>query len=497
MNAPLSSTWEAVIGLEIHAQLNTTTKLFTRARNQFGGEPNTHLSHPCTAQPGSLPILNRTAVTKAIRFGLAIHADVASMSLFDRKSYFYPDTPRNYQITQYYAPLLRGGHIEVILQDQTCHHCAIDRAHLEDDTGMLKHFPRFTGIDFNRAGAPLLEIVSKPCLHSPMMARSYAQEIRNLLICVDASDGNMEEGGFRMDANISVRPLGETALRPRVEIKNLNSFTFMEKALQHEIQRQITLYETYPNTPFLTLIPPGTYRWDQINKMTVLMRKKESADDYRYFPEPDLPPLIVSDTLIQSLKHHMPELPQARYLRYITKLQLSTEAASLLKQDYQLANYFDQAQALIPEIPAQLLANWILVEFRGRLTTNPPRSLTSANIHPKEVATLVASLYHKELTSAQAKECADEMVKHPNFTLQEILQHHPEWQGKIEDRDIDLWIEEVLQAHPNEVQQILNGRDRVFGFLVGEVMSKSKKKASPQVVTAKLQQRLRSLDREP
>src|SRR3990167_6076163 len=258
--------WEPVIGLEIHVQFNTQTKIFSPAPNHFGDEPNLNISNICTGQPGSLPVLNKEVVRKAVQFGLAVNAEIATVSTFDRKSYFYPDSPRNYQITQFENPLIKGG---------TVHACGqvfqIDRAHIEDDAGMLKHFTHFAGVDYNRAGAPLLEIVSKPCIHSAKEASAYAMAIRAIMLYLDASDGNMEEGSFRIDANISVRPKGETGLRPRIEIKNMNSFSFMEMAITSEISRQIGLYLSNPNTDHLELIPPGTYRWDPELKQTVLM----------------------------------------------------------------------------------------------------------------------------------------------------------------------------------------------------------------------------------
>ncbi len=274
--------WEPVIGLEMHVQLNTKTKIFSSAPNHFGDEPNVNISVVCTGQPGALPVLNKEVVKKAVQFGLAIGADITKISTFDRKSYFYPDSPRNFQITQFENPLVRGG--QVIADGKIF---KINRAHIEDDAGMLKHFSTFAGVDYNRAGAPLIEIVSEPCIHTAKEAVSYAMAIRAIMLYLDASDGNMEEGSLRIDANISVRPKGEKGLRPRIEIKNMNSFSFMEMAIDAEIARQISLYLNNPHRDPLDLIPPGTYRWDPELKQTVLMRKKESADDYRYFPEPD------------------------------------------------------------------------------------------------------------------------------------------------------------------------------------------------------------------
>src|SRR3990167_8844934 len=251
--------WEPVIGLEIHAQLNTRSKIFSPAPNHFGDEPNTNISYVCTGQPGTLPVLNKEAVRKAVQFGLAIGGTISPISTFDRKSYFYPDSPRNFQITQFETPLIRKGSITADVEGKT-KVFQINRAHIEDDAGMLKHFSTFAGVDYNRAGAPLIEIVSEPCMHTPKEAAAYAAAVRAIMLYLDACDGNMEEGSLRIDANISVRPKGEDALRPRVEIKNMNSFSFLEMAIESEISRQIALYIANPETPHLTLIPPGTYR---------------------------------------------------------------------------------------------------------------------------------------------------------------------------------------------------------------------------------------------
>src|SRR3984885_8731608 len=283
------SDWETVIGLEIHAELNTKSKLFSQAPNHFGDDPNTNITEVCTGQPGALPVLNREAVRKAVQFGCAIQAEVAKFSKFDRKSYFYPDSPRNFQITQYEQPIVIGGTViaEVNGEEKSF---AVNRVHLEDDAGMLKHFSTFAGVDYNRAGVPLIEIVSEPCIHSSREAVSYAMAVKAILQYIDASDCNMEEGSLRIDANISVRPLGETTLRNKIEIKNMNSFSNMEMALEVEIKRQIREYTLNADKSHKEVIKQATYRWDPDKKETVLMRRKEYAEDYRYFPEPDLVP---------------------------------------------------------------------------------------------------------------------------------------------------------------------------------------------------------------
>lgn len=288
----MNMKWEAVIGLEIHVQLNTKSKLFSPAPNHFGDEPNVNITEICTGQPGSLPVLNEEAVRKAVQFGLAVGATITNFSTFDRKSYFYPDSPRNFQITQFEHPIIKGGSITAEVEGKTMTF-EISHAHLEDDAGMLKHFSQFAGVDYNRAGVPLIEIVSQPCMHSAKEASSYAKAIKAIFQYLDASDCNMEEGSLRFDANVSVRHQGEKKLRDKVEIKNMNSFAFLELAIDSEIKRQIDLYTQNKD------IEPGTYRWDQERKKTILMRKKEMAADYRYFPEPDLVPIVLTDETIQ------------------------------------------------------------------------------------------------------------------------------------------------------------------------------------------------------
>ncbi len=289
MDHSVFAHWELVIGLEIHVELNTQTKLFSSAPNLFGSEPNTNISAICTGQPGTLPSLNQEAVKKAILFGLATSGHIAPYSRFDRKSYFYPDSPRNFQITQYEMPLIHGGHVtadvEGVSKTFKIHH-----THLEDDAGMLKHFSHFAGVDYNRAGVPLIEIVSEPCLHSAKDAIAYAMMIKAILQYLDVSDCNMEEGSLRMDANISVRPKGSQEYRTKIEIKNMNSFTFMGMAIEAEFKRQVKEYILNEGRDPKEVIEQATFRWDPEKKETVLMRKKESADDYRYFIEPDLPP---------------------------------------------------------------------------------------------------------------------------------------------------------------------------------------------------------------
>lgn len=480
--------WEPVIGLEIHVQLNTKSKLFSSAPNRFGDEPNTNISVVCTGQPGSLPVLNKEAVRKAIQLGIAIKGKIATVSRFDRKSYFYPDSPRNFQITQFDRPIVKGGSITADVEGVT-KTFAINRAHLEDDAGMLKHFSQFAGIDYNRAGAPLIEIVSEPCMHSGKEASAYAQAIRALMLYLDASDGNMEEGSLRIDVNISVRPKGEKELRPRSEIKNMNSFHFLELAIESEISRQIGLYITQPHRKHEELIPPGTYRWDPETHETILMRRKESADDYRYFPEPDLVPLVLTQEYIDEIAASLPELPHDRFKRYISDLGLSEYNASLLINDKPLSDYFEESLQICKN--PRLLCNWITVEFIGRYKDSG-KSLLTSGIAPRHIAKLVEMIEQNTITGRIAKSVADDMVANPGVDPESIVAKNPDYQPIADSDTIEPIVDQVLAENAQSVSDFKAGREKAFAFLVGQVMKLSRGKASPQVVNDLLKKKIKT-----
>jgi len=479
-------TFEPVIGLEIHVQLNTKTKLFSPARNRFGDEPNTNITEVCTGQPGALPVLNKEAVAKAVTFGCAIEAEICLFSAFDRKSYFYPDSPRNFQITQYEYPLIKGGKVSLELEGEI-KTFRIHHAHLEDDTGMLKHFTHFAGVDDNRAGSTLLEIVSEPCFHSAKEASSYAMAVKAIMNYLDASDCNMEEGSLRIDANVSVRPKGETTLRPKVEIKNMNSFSNMEMALDAEIARQTHLYTQHPHLPFEEVIQPGTYRFDAESKKTVLMRRKETAEDYRYFPEPDLPALLLTPDYIEKIRASLPELPHQRLKRYLTELQLHKESAYTLVNDKALSDYFEEAHTLCTS--SKSLANWILVEFGGRLKEQA-LSLPQSGIPAAHIARLVSFIEEGKITGKIAKSIADEMVLHPGKDPAQIIQENPDFTPLNDPALIEAMVDEVLKENAQSIADYRAGKERAFGFLVGQVMKKAKGKADPTLINSLLLKKL-------
>lgn len=483
---PSHSDWEPVIGLEIHVELNTKSKLFSTALNRFGDEPNTNITEVCTGYPGALPVLNKEAVRKAVQFGCAIQAEVAKFSKFDRKSYFYPDSPRNFQITQYDQPIIKGGTIiaEVEGEEKAF---AVNRVHLEDDAGMLKHFSNFAGVDFNRAGTPLIEIVSEPCIHSASEAVAYAMAVKAILQYIDVSDCNMEEGSLRIDTNISVRPKGTKELRNKIEIKNMNSFSFMEMAIKAEISRQIQAYISQPDVPHDTIISQSTYRWDPEKKETVLMRRKETADDYRYFPEPDLVPIVLTEAYIEEIRQTLPELPLQRERRYVKELGLSNHQAFALTSDKALADYFEEA--LKTCLNGRSLSNWLLVEFPGRLK-DAGKTAQSIGIQPESLATLINLIEKGTITGKIAKLVADEMVAHPTANPAAIVAANPDFQPMDDQGAIEKFVDEVLAANPQSIIDYKNGREKAFGALVGQVMKLCKGKASPQLVNDLIKQKI-------
>jgi aspartyl-tRNA(Asn)/glutamyl-tRNA(Gln) amidotransferase subunit B len=474
--------WEPVIGLEIHVQLNTKTKLFGEERCSFGSEPNTDIGVVCTGQPGALPVLNREAVRKAVQFGCAIHASIASVSKFDRKSYFYPDSPKNFQITQFDQPIITGGVITCEVEGQI-KHFKVNRAHIEEDSGMLKHFTNFSGIDYNRAGTSLLEIVSEPCLHSPKDAVSYAMSVKAIMEYIDASDCNMDEGSLRIDVNVSVRQKNEQTLRHKVEIKNMNSFSYMSIAIEEEIRRQIKFYTAHPHEK----IEKGTYRFDPETKSLILMRTKENAEDYGYIPEPDIPPIILTQAFIDDIRSALPELPYARYKRYLSALQLPVQFAEVLVGSKKLSDYFEEALAITPH--PRSLANWITVEFAGRLKESG-QMLWDLPIPPSHIAELVTLIEQGTITGKIAKSVADDMVLSPAKSPTALVKANPDYQPVNDSQVIETLIDQVLAENAQSITDYKAGKTKAFAFLVGQVMKLCKGKASPALVNEILTKKL-------
>jgi aspartyl-tRNA(Asn)/glutamyl-tRNA(Gln) amidotransferase subunit B len=467
---PSRNSWEAVIGLEVHVQLATRTKIFCSCPNLFGAEPNTLICPVCTGQPGALPVLNQNALRLALKTALALNLKVRPMSLFARKNYFYPDLPKGYQISQYSLPLAEDGYLEILVQGGM-KRIGITRLHLEEDAGKLLHGEvksRFSYVDFNRAGAPLIEIVSEPDIRSPEEAVLYLKNLRSIVRAISASDADMEKGNFRCDANVSVRRRGETALGTKTELKNLNSFRFVEQALHYEIERQIALLEG--GKPVIQ----ETRLFDEGTGKTIGMRRKEEAHDYRYFPEPDLPPLRISLEELENLKKEIPELPLQRLLRFMEQYGLSEYEARILTEEIPLAELFEGV--VRDGIPPKKVANWILNELL-RYTRS---DLEGVVITPQSFAELIRLREEGEISPQVAKELLPRLLREGG-SPREIVEK--EGLGQLSDERILLEIvSEVLSQNSREVERYRRGEKKLLAFFMGQVMKATRGKASPERV---------------
>ena len=477
------SEWESVIGLEIHAQLATRSKIFSGASTAFGAAPNTQACAVDLGLPGVLPVLNREAVTMAIRFGVAIDAEIDHHSVFARKNYFYPDLPKGYQISQYELPIVGKGHVFISPAEGELKEVGITRAHLEEDAGKSIHdqFPEQSAIDLNRAGTPLLEIVSEPDMRSAKEAVAYARKIHSLVRYLEICDGNMQEGSFRCDANVSVRRKGEQKLGTRAELKNINSFRFLERAINIEIERQIDLIEEGGS------VVQETRLYDSERDETRSMRSKEEANDYRYFPDPDLLPVAITDEDIARIRASLPELPEQKKQRYIDELGLSDYNAELLTANRETASYFETALAEIPAQNAQL-ANWILGDLSGALN-KANLEIGESPISPQMLAQLISRISDDTISGKIAKEVFEAMWQGEG-SADEII----EARGLKQITDsgaIESLIDAVIAANPEQVEQYRAGKDKVLGFFVGQVMKQSQGKANPGQVNAILREKLK------
>jgi aspartyl-tRNA(Asn)/glutamyl-tRNA(Gln) amidotransferase subunit B len=476
--------WEIVVGIETHAQLLTKSKIFSGASTAFGAAPNTQASAVDIALPGVLPVLNRAAVEHAIRFGLAVGGTVNRRSVFARKNYFYPDLPKGYQISQYELPVVQGGFIEIPKKIR------ITRAHLEEDAGKSLHeaFRGMSGIDLNRAGTPLLEIVSEPDLRGAQEALAYARALHRLVTWIGICDGNMQEGSFRCDANVSVRRTGESKLGTRCEIKNLNSFRFMEHAIEFEARRQIEILEAGGT------IDQETRLYDPERDETRSMRTKEEAHDYRYFPDPDLLPLEIEESTIEELRRSLPELPEAKRERYIKQLQLSEYDAELLIESRDKAEYFDRsvsAASVIQEvrIPVKALANWVNGDLAAGVNAG---NLTFKTIPVKEdrFVALVARIHDGTLSQKSAKDVVVDMWD-SSESPDEVIERKGLRQVS-DSAAIEKLVDEVLAKNAKQVEDYRAGREKAFNSLVGQVMKATQGKANPAQVNEILRRKLRS-----
>ncbi|MDX3893743.1 Asp-tRNA(Asn)/Glu-tRNA(Gln) amidotransferase subunit GatB [Pusillimonas sp.] len=481
--------WEIVIGLETHTQLATESKIFSDSSTRFGAAPNTQANEVDMALPGSLPVLNRGAVECAIRFGLAIGAHIAPRSVFARKNYFYPDLPKNYQISQFELPVVQGGSLRFFVGDQE-HTVNLTRAHLEEDAGKSlhenftgPHGESSTGIDLNRAGTPLLEIVSEPEMRSAAEAVAYARTLHGLVMWLGICDGNMQEGSFRCDANVSVRPKGRAELGTRCEIKNLNSFRFLERAIQYEARRQIELIEDGGT------VRQETRLYDAERDETRSMRSKEDSDDYRYFPDPDLPPLAITADWVERIKAELPELPDAKRRRFETELGLTAYDAAQLTMDRAYADYFEQAAAQLPQGQAKLAANWILGELSANLNRDEI-DIAQSRVAPAALAALIARIIDGTVSNKIARDVFGAMWSGEHDGNPDAVIEARSLKQISDSGAIGAMIDEVLAANPAIVEQYRAGKDKAFNSLVGQIMKAAKGKANPQQVNQLLKEKL-------
>ncbi|MEJ2693803.1 MAG: Asp-tRNA(Asn)/Glu-tRNA(Gln) amidotransferase subunit GatB [Candidatus Thiodiazotropha sp.] len=474
--------WETVIGLEVHTQLATQSKIFSGAPVAYGAEPNTQACIIDLGFPGVLPVLNEAAVDMALKFGLAVGAEIGERSVFARKNYFYPDLPKGYQISQYELPIVGKGALTIDLDEGTQKVIGITRAHLEEDAGKSLHedFHGMSGIDLNRAGTPLLEIVSEPDMRSIKEAVAYARKIHQLVVYLGICDGNMQEGSFRVDANLSIRPVGQEVLGTRTELKNLNSFRFLERALNYELERQIDLVESGGR------VVQETRLYDADLDETRSMRSKEEANDYRYFPDPDLLPVVIDASRLQALRDEMPELPDQKRRRFEADYALSGEDARKLTLSRTQADYFEAV--VRSGADAKMAANWIMVELAGALN-KAGFELEASPINPAQLGGLLIRIADNTISGKIAKQVFEAIWSGEGDADQVI-----EAKGlkQISDSSaIEAIVDEVIAANPKQVEQFLAGKEKLLGFFVGQVMKQTQGKANPGEVNKILRGRLK------
>ena len=477
--------WESVIGLEVHLQLATSSKIFSGSPTAFGAEPNTQASAVDLAMPGMLPVLNEKAVCYAVRFGLGIGAHISKRSVFDRKNYFYPDLPKGYQISQFESPIVGQGSFEILLENGNTRSIGITRAHLEEDAGKSLHedFHGQTGIDLNRAGTPLLEIVSEPDIRNAAEAVAYLKALHSLVTYLGISDGNMAEGSMRCDVNISLRPAGSETLGTRAEIKNVNSFRFVEKAIRHEIERQSAILEDGGK------VVQETRLYDAERDETRPMRSKEVANDYRYFPEPDLLPVVIDDAYIETIRSTLPELPADKRQRFLTQYGLSKYDANVLSDSRALADYFESVTAECGD--AKIAANWVQVELLGQLNRNE-RSIENCPVSAANLGGLIRRILDHSISGKIAKQVFEAMWQGEG-SADAIIEVRG-LQQVSDSSALEIIVDDVIIANAAQVKQYLDAdeakRKKLVGFFVGQVMKLSKGQANPQMVNDLLAKKL-------
>lgn len=488
--APVKTEYEAVIGLETHCQLSTKTKIFSNSSTSFGATPNTNIDPVCMGLPGVLPVLNDKVLEYAVKAGLALNCQIAKYSKFDRKQYFYPDLPKNYQISQYDLPIAEHGWLEIELVDADGNpsrkRIGITRLHMEEDAGKLVHggSDRLSGstyslVDYNRAGVPLVEIVSEPDMRSGQEAAEYAQELRRILRYLGVSDGNMQEGSLRCDVNISIRPVGQQEFGTKVEIKNMNSFNAIQRAIEYEIERQIAAIESGER------IIQETRLWEEGSGRTISMRTKEGSSDYRYFPEPDLAPIEVSNQQLEKWKSQLPELPAQKRHHYENEFGLSAYDARVLTDERQIAEYFEAV--LADGASPKQAVNWIMGDISGYLNSKK-LSIEEIALKPSTLAELIALIEDGTISGKIAKDILPELLSEGG-SAKELVER----KGLIQISDtgaIEAIIEQVIQENPKELEQYRNGKTKLLGFFVGKVIKQTGGRADPKLTNQLLAQKL-------
>ncbi|NPV29025.1 MAG: Asp-tRNA(Asn)/Glu-tRNA(Gln) amidotransferase subunit GatB [Firmicutes bacterium] len=478
----MMAEYEAVIGLEVHVELRTKSKAFCSCPNVFGSEPNTNVCPVCLGLPGVLPVLNQAVLEYAVRTGLALNCEIASFSKFDRKNYFYPDLPKNYQISQYDLPLCRNGYLELEVEGVK-RRIGITRVHMEEDAGKLIHGEGEDAdcslVDTNRAGVPLLEIVTEPDLRSPEEARLFLEKLKAILQYIDVSDCKMEEGSLRCDANISVRPVGTNVLNPKTEIKNMNSFRAVHRALSAEMARQCAIWEAGGR------VVRETRAWDEEQGTTVGMRTKEEASDYRYFPDPDLVPIVLSSDFIARVREGLPELPEARKQRFVREYGLPSYDAGVLTSSRPLADFYEACVRGYPD--PKTVSNWIMGEFL-RLLKASDLEVAETKLTPSHLVEMLELLKEGTISGKIAKTVFEEMFR-TGKRAREIV----EARGLVQisdEAELARVVDEVLAAHPGVVADYRSGKEKALAFLVGQVMKATRGKANPQAVNKIIKEKI-------
>ncbi|UFS63411.1 Asp-tRNA(Asn)/Glu-tRNA(Gln) amidotransferase subunit GatB [Sulfurimonas sp. HSL-3221] len=472
--------FEVIIGLEVHVQLNTKTKLFCSCPTSFNDRPNVNTCPTCLALPGALPVFNEAALHKAVMFGTAVDATINRTSFFDRKSYFYPDSPSAYQITQLYTPVVEHGKLEIDFEDGSHKTIRVNRAHIEADAGKNIHDGAVSKVDLNRAGTPLIEIVSEPDMRSADEAILYLKKLHSIVRYLDISDANMQEGSFRVDVNVSIRPKGDEKLYTRVEIKNINSFRFIQKAIEMEVERQI---EAWEDGIYDEEIVQETRLFDQTKQETRSMRGKEEAADYRYFPEPDLMKVVVDDAMYAEASQ-IPELPDEKRERLVKEHGLREYDASVITAELEMAHFFEKM--LEQEISAKNAVTWLTVELLGRLKGG--MTVATSPVDAEKLGLIVKRIEDNTISGKAAKEVLDYLMENDesvDATIEKLGLKQVSDTGAIE-----AMVDEILAANPAKVEEYRGGKDKLFGFFVGQVMKASKGSANPQAVNEILKQKL-------